>query len=284
MGRHQETRLKLSTNKSKSAETEHKVDSKLAKTNANGQIECIICKVAVKSAALWKVHVNSKLHKERIMLVKQIKSNFQGGGTAEAGAKVSTNATKTTPKATEKPTGTHTTRTTTTNTQQMLSKTSTTTTTTPLQSSAPTGPLSAAAAATNVSEKTSATTNNIDTLLPEKFFDDPVKDAKIRNTEYKDPQADEWERFQREIREASSVSVAIIAGEQIESAYDRDLEEINDQMIHWSRYIHLEARKGVLHENKEHKIEAQSSDGDSESDDETVTTTEFSDWRSKAFI
>lgn len=260
MGRHQEHRLRLST-RTKVAETEHKVDSKLAKTNSSGQIECIICKVAVKSATLWKVHVNSKLHKERITIAKQIKSTFKAG-LPETSTKLPTSATQTsksTAKAVETPKVAVAVQ---QSTQQILPKT----------------------APTSISIEKSAfsNTNTVDTLLPEKFFDDPVKDAKIRNAEYKDPQADEWERFQREIREASSVSVAIIAGEQMEAAFDRDLDEINDQMKHWSRYMNLEARKGVLSVNKDHKSETHSSD-ENESDDET-TTAEFSDWRSKSFL
>lgn len=260
MGRHQENRLRLSA-RTKVAETEHKVDSKLAKTNSNGQIECIICKVTVKSATLWKVHANSKLHKERITIAKQIKSTFKGV-IPEATTKLSTPTTQTpksSTKVVETPKGAIAVQKSSKNIQQIVTK-----------------------AAPNFTEK-SASANNVDTLLPEKFFDDPVKDAKIRNAEYKDPQTDEWERFQREIREASSVSVAIIAGEQMESAFDRDLDEINDQMKHWSRYMNLEARKGVLSVNKDHKSETHSSD-ENESDDETTTTSEFSDWRSKSFL
>ncbi|XP_054726167.1 zinc finger protein 830 isoform X3 [Anastrepha obliqua] len=256
MGRHTESRLKLAT-RIKVTETEHKVDSKLAKTNANGHIECIICKVTVKSATLWKVHINSKTHKERISIVKQIKSTFKGGPATEAASKP---ATKIAAKIAEKPSECI-------GTQKILPKT-----VTPPTPSTPT---------TTVPSPEKSSTNKIDTLLPEKFFDDPVKDAKIRNAEYKDPLTDEWERFQREIREASSVSVAIIAGEQIESAFDRDIDEINDQMKHWSRYMNLEARKGALGGTKDQQPETHSSD-ENETDDDA--TTEFSDWRSKSFI
>ncbi|XP_067617602.1 zinc finger protein 830 [Eurosta solidaginis] len=262
MGRHTENRLKLPL-KSKLVEAEHKVESKLAKTHPNGHIECIICKVALKSAALWKVHSNSKLHKERIMIAKQIKSTFQGG-TVENKSKGSIKIpTQLDDKRAETSTSTKATK---TQEQPKISATPTITASLP-----PPFP-----------ENIATATNNASTALPEKFFDDPVKDAKVRNTEYKDPQAEEWERFQREIREASSVSVAIIAGEQIESAFDRDIDEINDQMIHWSRYMNLEARKGVLRGIKEQQSDMQSSDENEDEDDET--TTEFSDWRSKSFI
>ncbi|XP_028898602.1 zinc finger protein 830 [Zeugodacus cucurbitae] len=259
MRRHQEHRLRLST-RTKVTETEHKLDSKLARTNANGQIDCIICKVTVKSATLWKVHVNSKLHKERLAKIKQIKSAFIGDmpQTTTKLPTPTTQAPKSATKTVETPKGAIT-----------------------VQQSAP--QIVPKATPTPVSTEKATSANAVDTLLPEKFFDDPVKDAKIRNAEYKDPQADEWDRFQREIREASTVSVAIIAGEQMESAFDRDLDEINDQMKHWSRYMNMEARKGVLSVKKDHKSETHSSD-ENESDDEMATASEFSDWRSKSFL
>ncbi len=47
--------------------------------------------------------------------------------------------------------------------------------------------------------------------LPEGFFDDPKKDAKARKVEYKDPELEEWEKFQKSIQKEEDVSVAIVA-------------------------------------------------------------------------
>lgn len=71
--------------------------------------------------------------------------------------------------------------------------------------------------------------------LPEGFFDDPIKDAKARNLEYKDPLEDEWEKFQQEIKEASDFSNAIIAEEQEEAITDRQIDEIDEQIRNWNR-------------------------------------------------
>lgn len=78
--------------------------------------------------------------------------------------------------------------------------------------------------------------NGKDEILPEGFFDDPIKDAKARNLEYKDPIEEEWERFQREIKTASNASNAIIAEDQEESTTERQIDEIDEQIRNWSRY------------------------------------------------
>lgn len=74
-----------------------------------------------------------------------------------------------------------------------------------------------------------------DETLPEGFFDDPVKDAKARHLDYKDPTELEWEKFQQEIKEASDFSNAIIAEEQEEATAERQIDEIHEQMRNWSR-------------------------------------------------
>ncbi len=43
--------------------------------------------------------------------------------------------------------------------------------------------------------------------LPEGFFDDPKLDAKARKVEYKDPMAEEWEKFQKSIQKENDVRV-----------------------------------------------------------------------------
>lgn len=74
-----------------------------------------------------------------------------------------------------------------------------------------------------------------DEALPEGFFDDPVKDAKARNLEYKDPVEEEWEKFQKEIKAAADFSNAIIAEDQEEATAERQIGEIDEQIRNWSR-------------------------------------------------
>lgn len=74
-----------------------------------------------------------------------------------------------------------------------------------------------------------------DETLPEGFFDDPIKDAKARNLEYKDPVEEEWEKFQQEIKAASDFSNAIIAEDQEEAITERQIDEIDEQIRNWNR-------------------------------------------------
>lgn len=74
-----------------------------------------------------------------------------------------------------------------------------------------------------------------DEALPEGFFDDPIKDAKARNSDYKDPVEEEWEKFQQEIKEASNFSNTIIAVDQEEATTERQIDEIDEQIKNWER-------------------------------------------------
>lgn len=76
-----------------------------------------------------------------------------------------------------------------------------------------------------------------DETLPEGFFDDPIKDAKARNLEYKDPVEEEWEKFQQEIKAASDFSNAIIAEDQEEAITERQIDEIDEQIRNWNRLV-----------------------------------------------
>lgn len=74
-----------------------------------------------------------------------------------------------------------------------------------------------------------------DAAIPEGFFDDPMKDAKARHIEYKDPVEEEWEKFKKEIKEAETVSMNIITEEQEELTAERQIDEIEAQMRNWKR-------------------------------------------------
>ncbi|EFN69202.1 Zinc finger protein 830 [Camponotus floridanus] len=115
------------------------------------------------------------------------------------------------------------------------------------------------------------------TVLPEGFFDDPIMDAKVRNVEYKDPIEEEWEKFQKEIKEETAQSAQIIADDQEEATTERQMDEIEEQIRHWSRVIdlakHMEQVQST--DRKQENI-----DDDDLSSDETEFE-EFLDWRAK---
>jgi hypothetical protein len=53
--------------------------------------------------------------------------------------------------------------------------------------------------------------------------------------EYKNPIEEEWEKFQKEMKEETTVSAQIIAEDQEEATAERQIDEIDEQMRNWSR-------------------------------------------------
>ncbi|XP_065356216.1 zinc finger protein 830-like, partial [Calliphora vicina] len=214
--------------------------------DSKGNLICIICKNIIKSVAIWKVHIHSKLHKSNLEEAKKfnvkkqiLDKSLKKKISHVIGLQTSLNSRK-------------------------LSK-------------------------ENISTGMKLTHNqNIGTsiiqessdLLPEMFFDDPIVDAKIRHVEYKNVQDDEWERFQREIKEESMASNELISGEQINSAVEREITEISEQIHQWSKVIDLE--------NKLHKIVKIEKQNEHVETDEEISDDEFInenlDWRSKNFF
>ncbi|XP_040566834.2 zinc finger protein 830 [Lepeophtheirus salmonis] len=121
--------------------------------------------------------------------------------------------------------------------------------------------------------------------FPKAFFDDPIKDAKARQVEYRDPVQAEWEKFQKEISVEINTASEIAADDQVEATTDRQLEEIEEQMSAWNRVMKMEKERdqveGVLkekHDNNDELMEQGSSNSD---DDEDVDIDEFLNWRNK---
>lgn len=234
----------------------------------------------VRSEDVWKVHLNAKLHKENVIKARELKE--------KAAAVVSTGASKRPapsqiPDAVpeKKPKG--------------ILKNATPQ---PILSLTPgqviltecTGP----AAATPMEMPAEEPNLGADVTLPEGFFDDPKKDAIARNLEYKDPVQEEWDRFQKEIRDAATVSNDIIAEDQEESTAERQIVEIDEQMRNWDRVLAMEKRKEERLKRLEAKRQnpkqvqvdqrAKKSDSDGEEDqDATEGVDEFGSWRAKGW-
>ena len=58
----------------------------------------------------------------------------------------------------------------------------------------------------------------------------------VRNVEYRDPIEEEWELFQKEIKEETSKAQQIIAEDQEEATTERQIDEIDEQIRNWTRY------------------------------------------------
>ncbi|XP_039269104.2 uncharacterized protein LOC120344087 [Styela clava] len=119
-----------------------------------------------------------------------------------------------------------------------------------------------------------------DTTLPEGFFDDPEVDAKIRGVETPADAMDrEWEDFQKEIKRETDQSEHIVEEEQEVGNVDRQIEEIDEQIMHFSRVEKL----NIVKEGIKKKAKEKNSDSESENDEETGSDEldELLDWREK---
>ncbi|XP_078037618.1 zinc finger protein 830 [Augochlora pura] len=267
-----------------------KIESPLAKYTDAGQLMCILCKAVVRSETVWPVHLNSKSHKENVELAKKTKLET---------------TTKTVTHTFKRPTSP--------SQECSVNKKIRGILKNPLpQSTQVASSLPAdffdnskqsngsilinASAVLHKSEskdlgndkdlktteieeenKRDKNKNTNQTVLPEGFFDDPVLDAKVRNVEYKNPIEEEWEKFQKEIKEETAQSAQIIADDQEEATTERQLDEIEEQIRHWSRVMDLVKRKEQVQatDRKQKNI-----DEDVSSDDE-ADFEEFLDWRAK---
>lgn len=247
----------MNQQKAKKLEQSTKIDSPLAKYDELGQLMCALCKTVVRSEDVWKVHINAKQHKQNVELARQLKEKTNNFTTATAskrpGSPTAFAIPTKIPKSILKIK-------TTSSTEKELTDSKANSLPVKLSHSNNTSKvenffertlkkttirselvnIKRNNDAANFSEKHEDTAQmeideQLDEQLPEGFFDDPIKDAKARNLDYKDPVEEEWDRFQQEIKEAANFSNAIIAEDQEEATAARQIDEIDEQIRNWSR-------------------------------------------------
>ncbi|CAG9795079.1 unnamed protein product [Diatraea saccharalis] len=256
------------------------INNPLAKYNNAGQLTCVLCSSIVRSEQVWPVHVNSKQHRENVENAKKLKektNNFTTGKlkhklsdpSTDAGASVEKKIKGILKNAGQVP--------------QLIS----------VSNKAPQIITShneeIKRAPLNMNIVYSVTKDEPDEKvkaeltaeqpIPEGFFDDPILDAKVRNIEYKDPVEEEWEKFQKEIKEEASASAEIIAGEQEEATAERQIDEIDEQIRNWNKVLDLEMKKEETKKQRQ-EIEHMSENEDSDSNNDD-NIDEFLDWRAK---
>lgn len=237
---HELRKLMNEQKSTKNLETK-KIESPLAKYNESGQLTCVLCKTIVRSEAVWIVHVNAKQHKENVALAKQLKERTQNFTVLAVKRQADTpvfieNSTNKKIKSILKNS---------TSSQQNKSNgngrpndffdTDTNEQSNNINRKEFVHKNTDQKDSTHEKMEIDDTELTPDDKLPEGFFDDPVKDAKARNQEYRDPNDEEWDRFQKAIKEETNVSIAIINEEQEESTAERQISEIDEQMRNWSR-------------------------------------------------
>lgn len=294
-----------------SADSGPKIDSPFAKYDGES-LSCLICKKIIPKSALWKVHVNTKQHKDNVAQAKQLKEKLESRLKTptiqervhqlktlnqEKKLKGILKNSSSSPSTAETPS----------DNIQVLPATDTESDSTFKKPQIPddffdTKP-NTQAKEQNVAKSKTAEATSVDEALPEGFFDDPMKDAKARHIEYKDKDEEEWEKFKKEIKEAEVESLTIIHEEQEESTAERQIDEIDAQMKNWSRWdnemilvfksikqfiscrvLELEKKKERIDSTKgtKRKIEVPvAMDDSSSSGEDEEEAPEFLDWRAK---
>ncbi|XP_023933823.1 zinc finger protein 830 [Bicyclus anynana] len=283
----EEMRRLMLERKNKDKKPKQIINNPLAKYNNIGQLMCVLCSSIVRSENVWEVHINSKQHRNNVdqaKKLKQLTNNF----TDDKVKKRLATTTLDTPQE-KKPKGilknsvekppvvqkpknnapiifSH-------HDEQVVRK--------DISSTRQGEKLEEKAVEKKVESNTQEIVPDpsLTQPIPEGFFDDPILDAKARNIEYKDPVEEEWEKFQKEIKEETTTSAEIIAGEQEEATAERQIDEIDEQIRNWSRVLDLELKKEET-KKKIQDIEMLNEDDDNDSDNEAEID-EFLDWRAK---
>lgn len=224
----QEQKNKVTAGQNEVAVAKKRIDSPLAKYNEQGQLMCVLCQSVVRSEDVWKVHLNAKLHKENVAKAKELKEKAerQAAGGTKRPAPVSNEVAV--PE--KKPKG-------------ILKNATPQVVSLSVSTSMQPPPTPMEVTEDKQTDKPNEEEPAPDATLPEGFFDDPKKDAIARNLEYKDPVQEEWERFQKEIKDAATESNEIIAEDQEESTAERQIVEIDEQIRNWDRVLALEKKK-----------------------------------------
>nr|XP_020451618.1 zinc finger protein 830 [Monopterus albus] len=141
----------------------------------------------------------------------------------------------------------------------------------------------------DLQEKSTEKKENTAEALPEGFFDDPIRDAKVRNVDAPKDQMDkEWEEFQKEIRQVNTKSEAIVAEEDEEGRLERQIDEIDEQIECYKKVKLLRDKRDVVKSKslarKEEQMETGGSIEEEEEDEEELLGLLSQDWRAKGAL
>ncbi|PVD26420.1 hypothetical protein C0Q70_14096 [Pomacea canaliculata] len=274
--------------------TAKKIDHPLAKYNSLSQLVCTVCNNVIKNDNLWVAHIQSKQHKERYLAL-----NTPGPvkptdlvGIKRKHAEIQEQSSKKIKDTNGSAAQTGTLKATFLATYSSSSDDSDDNDETEKNEKVPeasadnssgknmTGILPADFFDASFKEEAEKQETDkplaMAEVLPEGFFDDPRMDAKVRQVEYKDKMDEEWELFQRSMKEESHVSEAIMEEDNEQATVERNLDEIDDQIQRWKEVEDLHIKKETIS-----KTSAGGSNKDDEEELDEDDLSEFLDWRSK---
>ncbi|MEQ2171539.1 hypothetical protein GOODEAATRI_011835 [Goodea atripinnis] len=294
----QEELRRLMREKQRQNTEKKRVESPFAKYNSLGHLSCVLCAVQVKSELLWPAHVLGKQHKDKVAELKEAKSQSVVPQSQPVKRKTPDSEEVVGKKA--KPAG-----------LSLLagvydedddedaggtSLPAQSVTELPadfFDSSIPPTPAishSGSILKADVPEKSAEKKDNTAEALPEGFFDDPVRDAKVRNVDAPKDQMDkEWEEFQKEIRQVNTKSEAIVAEDDEEGRLERQIDEIDEQIECYKRVELLRDKRDVLKSKpgprKDEEMETEeNNEEEGEEDEEELLGLLSRDWRAKGAL
>uniref|UniRef100_A0A3P9HLG0 Zinc finger protein 830 n=1 Tax=Oryzias latipes TaxID=8090 RepID=A0A3P9HLG0_ORYLA len=313
----QEELRRLMREKQRQTADKKRVESPFAKYNSLGHLSCTLCSVQVKSDLLWPAHVLGKQHKDNVAELKGAKTTPAPSQTPKRKAPDTEAVTakkakplsvpgQSTSDASEKPL----------TTQQSAGLSllagvyhddedanEQSEAAPPAQgadgglpadffdSSIPSTPAishSGSVLKAETKEKPPEKKENTSEVLPEGFFDDPVRDAKVRNVDApKDHMDKEWEEFQKEIRQVNTKSEAIVAEDDEEGRLERQIDEIDEQIECYKRVELLRDKRDAVKSKalpKKDKQKQIQEDVDDEDDEEELLGLLTQDWRAKGAL
>ncbi|XP_051984216.1 zinc finger protein 830 [Xyrauchen texanus] len=311
-----------------SSERQKRVESPYAKYNCVGHLSCVLCNVQVKSELLWQTHVLGKQHRDKVSELKNKSSSSSSSSSVlkrEAPADTSSSSSS---SSSVKRVKLQDAAGVTAKLQEGKAASShhsaglgllaghyddededmDTSSKTPAEDAVPaaaTGTLpadffdssvhavshsgSVSKAGDDGETAAAEKKDNTAEALPEGFFDDPVRDAKVRNVDTPKDQLDkEWEEFQKEMRQVNSASDAIVAEDDEEGRLERQIDEIDEQIECFRRVEVLRAKqevvKSTMMKEKWQRDETQQSGSDEEDDEEELMHVLTQDWRAKGAL
>ncbi|XP_053294971.1 zinc finger protein 830 [Pleuronectes platessa] len=125
--------------------------------------------------------------------------------------------------------------------------------------------------------------------LPEGFFDDPVRDAKVRKVDAPQDHLDkEWDEFQKEMRQVNTKSEAIVAEDDEEGRLERQIDEIDEQIQCYKRVELLRDKRDVAKNQplsrSDEQMETDDMSVEEEDDEEELLGLLSGDWRAKGAL
>lgn len=321
----QEELRRLMKEKQRHNTEKKRVESPFAKYNSLGHLSCVLCAVQVKSELLWPAHVLGKQHKDKVAELKEGKSQPAAPQSLPVKRKTQDSEGVVGKKAKaagqsgsglpgdffEKPIEKATASAQTSAGLTLLAgvydeddEEDAVETNVPAQpaaelpadffdSSIPSTPAithSGSILKADVPEKSAEKKENTTEALPEGFFDDPVRDAKVRNVDAPKDQMDkEWEEFQKEIRQVNTKSEAIVAEDDEEGRIERQIDEIDEQILCYQRVERLRDKRDVLKSKrlprKDEDMETEeTNEEEGEEDEEGLLSLLSQDWRAKGAL